>query len=461
MTIDYRRQSSLFDQRRFKDGRVTIIGSGPMTNYALCLLSGLGAGTIKVLSQDTVRGFEISEFMIGKEGFGLQKVKCLENRVREMNPDIQIAGRSIGADIAFMGRPHVIVDLTNEPISKRQIRNLMTTFKNRYEECQKIIFASADECSTTITTEKIESPLERRIQNRRTAQDQMRNLENYAGKRQGGLTSAIGAALVVDEIRKALHPLERDTPQSSPITITIESPNDLSSKHALIVGAGGIGTYVGLNLAIMGIGKIDVYDPDKIDAHNLNRQLLYYGRVGYQKAATFHERLQRINPRINIQSHDVLFTEDTSRAVHPKQYDVIFSCLDSFSGRKMLSDFAVRTKTPLINGIVTTFDANVDVYLPGQNPCIDCRYDYASLSWLDDRPASCANQEANVVMPNAMAGAIMVNSSIHIFANRKDHNHLTKRFMYTSGRKDRHKLMWTPITTEKDTLACDCMEVSR
>ena len=84
----------------------------------------------------------------------------------------------------------------------------------------------------------------------------------------------------------------------------------------------------------------------------------------------------------------------------------------------MLSDFAVRTRTPLISGIVTTFDANVDVYLPGQNPCIDCRYDYASLSWLDDRPASCANQEANVVMPNAMAGARLVNSAIPIRENQ-------------------------------------------
>ena len=49
---------------------------------------------------------------------------------------------------------------------------------------------------------------------------------------------------------------------------------------ALVVGAGGIGNFVALNLALLGVGNIDIVDGDKIEDTNLNRQLLLYGRVG-------------------------------------------------------------------------------------------------------------------------------------------------------------------------------------
>jgi len=135
----------------------------------------------------------------------------------------------------------------------------------------------------------------------------------------------------------------------------------------------------------------------------------------------------------------------------------MFSCVDSFSARKLLSNAAVRSQTPLVDGSVSAFDAFVDVYIPGITPCLDCRHDYTSLLALDNRPMSCADQDANVVMPNAMAAAMMVACSIHILNSDTDKPFATKRFIHASQRGDTHKFTWVPFMAEKDPIACGCL----
>ena len=82
----------------------------------------------------------------------------------------------------------------------------------------------------------------------------------------------------------------------------------LLASHALIIGAGGLGSPVSLYLGSAGVGRITVVDHDQVDATNLQRQIAHtLDRVGQPKAESVRTAIAQINP-------DVLVTPITQRA---------------------------------------------------------------------------------------------------------------------------------------------------
>ena len=81
----------------------------------------------------------------------------------------------------------------------------------------------------------------------------------------------------------------------------IEGQERILATHALIVGAGGLGSPAALYLASAGIGKITLVDDDSVDFTNLQRQILHtQARVGMAKAESGKQALQAIKPEIDI-----------------------------------------------------------------------------------------------------------------------------------------------------------------
>src|SRR5688572_889341 len=73
----------------------------------------------------------------------------------------------------------------------------------------------------------------------------------------------------------------------------------LKNSKVLVIGAGGLGCPVLMYLAAAGVGKIGIVDFDKVDASNLQRQVLFESNdVGKFKAEFAKQRLSRQNPLI-------------------------------------------------------------------------------------------------------------------------------------------------------------------
>ncbi|MBS5836219.1 MAG: ThiF family adenylyltransferase, partial [Neisseria sp.] len=86
--------------------------------------------------------------------------------------------------------------------------------------------------------------------------------------------------------------------------IDIDGQQRLLDSHALIVGAGGLGSPVALYLAASGIGTLTVCDDDDVDLTNLQRQVAHAtDRIGVNKAASARQRMLELNPDIIV--HDV------------------------------------------------------------------------------------------------------------------------------------------------------------
>lgn len=154
----------------------------------------------------------------------------------------------------------------------------------------------------------------------------------------------------------------------------IEGQEQLLASHALIVGAGGLGSPVALYLGSAGVGRITIVDHDRVDATNLQRQIAHkISNVGEFKADSIRQAIADINP-------DIQTTAITTRADDAlldtlvQQADVVLDCTDNFATRHAINRAASKHHKPLVSGAALRFDGQVSVFDFRQktSPCYAC-----------------------------------------------------------------------------------------
>lgn len=158
--------------------------------------------------------------------------------------------------------------------------------------------------------------------------------------------------------------------------IGIEGQEKLLAAHALVIGAGGLGSPAAYYLASAGIGKITLVDNDTVDLTNLQRQILHTTeRVGQSKAQSGKQTLERINPDIEI----VALTEraESDRLAElVAQANVVLDCSDNFATRHAVNRACVEHKVPLVSGAAIRFDGQISVFDSRRQdtPCYACLF---------------------------------------------------------------------------------------
>jgi molybdopterin-synthase adenylyltransferase len=154
----------------------------------------------------------------------------------------------------------------------------------------------------------------------------------------------------------------------------IEGQEKLLASHALVIGAGGLGSPVALYLASAGVGHITLVDHDTVDATNLQRQIAHsLARVGHPKAESAREAMQAINPDPHIatvlQRADAALLDQLVPAAQ-----VVLDCTDNFATRHAINRACVRHGVPLVSGAAIRFDGQLSVYDPrhSHSPCYAC-----------------------------------------------------------------------------------------
>ncbi|MEO8836655.1 MAG: HesA/MoeB/ThiF family protein [Caldimonas sp.] len=156
--------------------------------------------------------------------------------------------------------------------------------------------------------------------------------------------------------------------------IGIEGQQKLLASHALVIGAGGLGSPVALYLATAGVGQITIVDGDRVDLTNLQRQIVHdLSRIGEAKATSAARTLAAINPAVRVEAlHE---RADAARLLAlAATADIVVDCSDNFVTRHAVNAACVATATPLIAGAAVGFDGQVTVYDPrlAGSPCYAC-----------------------------------------------------------------------------------------
>jgi adenylyltransferase/sulfurtransferase len=147
----------------------------------------------------------------------------------------------------------------------------------------------------------------------------------------------------------------------------------LRGAKVLLLGAGGLGSPVGLYLAAAGVGLIGIADPDKVEISNLHRQIVHgFDTLGLPKTISAAEALGEINPGLKVALHPEGFTVENAADLVAR-YDVVVDGTDNFATRFLAADACVLGGRPLIHGSVLREAGQVGVFLP-QAGCYRCLY---------------------------------------------------------------------------------------
>lgn len=136
----------------------------------------------------------------------------------------------------------------------------------------------------------------------------------------------------------------------------------LKKARVLVIGAGGLGCPILQYIATAGVGTIGIIDFDKVELHNLQRQILYTeNHIGKAKAITAKSVLEKLNPLIDVVAFEEKLTaENTTQII--QDFDVVVDGSDNFTTRYLVNDTCVALGKSLVYGSILKYDGQLAVF---------------------------------------------------------------------------------------------------
>lgn len=156
--------------------------------------------------------------------------------------------------------------------------------------------------------------------------------------------------------------------------VGVEGQQRLLDSHALVVGAGGLGSPVALYLGTAGVGRITIVDHDAVDLTNLQRQIAHnLERLGHPKAESARDAIAAINPDVFVRPL-VLRADAQELDELVRGADVVVDCCDNFATRHAINRACFAHGKPLVSGAAIRFDGQVSVFdaRSASSPCYAC-----------------------------------------------------------------------------------------
>ncbi len=151
-----------------------------------------------------------------------------------------------------------------------------------------------------------------------------------------------------------------------------------------IVGIGGVGAVVAEMLTRCGIGKLILYDYDKVEIANMNRLFYTPQQVGLTKVQAAKETLNGINPKVQIEvySHNITTVENYKLFMEKIQtgsltggnIDVVLSCVDNYAARMSINCACNELGQIWFESGVSedALSSHIQIIIPGETGCFAC-----------------------------------------------------------------------------------------
>ncbi len=154
----------------------------------------------------------------------------------------------------------------------------------------------------------------------------------------------------------------------------IEAQQRFLDAHAIVVGAGGLGSPAAIFLAAAGVGKLTLVDADTVDLTNLQRQILHVtASVGRKKVESGREAIARLNPDVVVEAIDERVSDAWLDTAVPRA-SVVLDCTDNFATRHAINRACVAHGVPLVSGAALRFDGQISTFdfRSAVSPCYAC-----------------------------------------------------------------------------------------
>ncbi len=156
--------------------------------------------------------------------------------------------------------------------------------------------------------------------------------------------------------------------------VGLEGQQRLKAASVLLVGAGGLGSPLGLYLAAAGIGRLGLVDFDRVDPSNLQRQIIHgTADIGRPKLDSARDRIRDLNPHVTVEPHATRLTSANALDL-AGQYDLVIDGSDNFPTRYLVNDTCVLLGKPYVYGSVFRFEGQASVLATPDGPCYRCLF---------------------------------------------------------------------------------------
>ncbi|MCZ4243954.1 HesA/MoeB/ThiF family protein [Pedobacter punctiformis] len=192
--------------------------------------------------------------------------------------------------------------------------------------------------------------------------------------------------------------------------ICVDGQFKFKTAKILVIGAGGLGCPVIQYLAASGIGALGIIDFDKIEIHNLHRQILYgTDDIGQAKVQIAAGRVKASNPHVNCIAYETKLDETNAEQIID-QFDLVIDGSDNFATRYLVNDVCMALNKPLVYGSILNYEAQLAVfnYKNGKN----LRDIYPDAPHPDEAPSCSLNGVVGVVP--GLLGLYMANVALQI-----------------------------------------------
>ena len=221
----------------------------------------------------------------------------------------------------------------------------------------------------------------------------------------------------------------------------VEGQQRLLDSHALIVGAGGLGSPVAMYLAASGVGHITIADHDVVDLSNLQRQIAHTTeRIGMSKVASATQAMQALNPEVRVTALAHKLDSAELDALVPT-VQVVVDCCDNFVTRQAVNAACVQHRVPLVSGAAIRMDAQLAVYdaRDAKSPC------YACIVPPDQAPEEVQCATLGVLAPLVgVVGSLQAMEAVKLLAGLG--SRLTGRLQMLDGRS----LEWNEVRLQRN-----------
>ncbi|PCI28720.1 MAG: adenylyltransferase [SAR324 cluster bacterium] len=154
--------------------------------------------------------------------------------------------------------------------------------------------------------------------------------------------------------------------------IGIEGQMKIMESKVLIIGAGGLGSPIGLYLAAAGVGTIGIVDADVVDLSNLQRQIIHFTKdVDVPKVDSAAEKMRAINPDVQVKTYQKFVNADNILGII-EGYDFVIDGTDNFAAKFLINDACVMAKIPYSHGGILRFTGQTMTIIPGETACYRC-----------------------------------------------------------------------------------------
>jgi molybdopterin/thiamine biosynthesis adenylyltransferase len=443
-----------WDQRKLTASKVTVIGTDIAAHFTALSLAALGFGEIEIIgpghvTEELMAQHEVGEgrpdyskgWMYFDSSVGVPRAQAIADFVSKINPMVRAYGVNLDLcrsnNMAIVGKPDIIIDTTNDPASKFGI---LEYARRKRIPSISVVSNAAGAGIGFYSPGSLNEERTRLLENLVFAE--------YSNQAQDSTSSQLIAGLAADEARKHIMPLNHDIPIEDIVLYNMASdtrfdaesvreiftPADLSGKKIVMIGAGALGTFAGLDLVLNNVGTLIIVDFDDVEAHNLNRQVLYYDSVGEIKSEALAARLKSINPRCNIEYIKEKIVPESESFFETEDYNLLIDTVDNNKARALLNYFSSKYQKKFISGGTRHDSGQVTIYVPGQTACLNCQVDIDRMALDGYTPTSCIYAPtASVITSNQITGSMMVGEAKSVLSPDRYGEPIHKILKYVSG----------------------------